>query len=287
MSLVNGQGQAGAAGLVNSLIPQSSGQAYWWDNRPPPPPPIYSCYRGWDSSHYDQVMGTFMQKPLHADLRSTMCEANCTKIAVADYNATRWCVTLELSEIGPYVYDCLPNISPKITCTDVNRTGSVFLHGRNWTYHCCRATNKEGYPPGTANPEEARCQEKAILISRSFEKAAVVNGSVAGCLEFADRVIYTPLCGTQFACFTSTKVQILTRVWQVLRRVNVTQQHAWDAQCCTSQLAITRGAFHNTLTRTYTNGQKRRLDKSAPQTICRQLSEHPSATATLQESQVF
>ena len=115
--------------------PTSSGQAYWWDDRPPPPPPTFSCYRGWDSSHYDQVMSTWMQKPLHADLHPTvrhfgrcprgrgcfigsdadsrlvrshsifsasfaqLCEVNCSNISPA-YNETQWCVTMELSEIG-------------------------------------------------------------------------------------------------------------------------------------------------------------------------------------------
>jgi len=53
-------------------IPTSSNNPYWWDVRPPPPPPTYSCYRGWDSSHYDSVMGAFLQKPLHDDLHPTV-----------------------------------------------------------------------------------------------------------------------------------------------------------------------------------------------------------------------
>jgi hypothetical protein len=61
------------AGTQNSIpLPTDSGRGNWWDDRPPPPPPTYSCYRGWDSSHYDQVMGTLMQKPLHADLHPTV-----------------------------------------------------------------------------------------------------------------------------------------------------------------------------------------------------------------------
>lgn len=170
-------------------MPTDSGRGYWWDDRPPPPPPTYSCYRGWDSSHYDQVMGTFMKKPLRADLHPTLCEGNCSHISSV-YNATRWCVMMELSEIGPYVYDCLPNVSPKVNCSDAHRSGKVDMLGREWTYHCCTATNRAGFPPGTSNPEEVQCRAKSILISRSFEMAVSVPGSVAGCLEFPDRVVY-------------------------------------------------------------------------------------------------
>ena len=59
-----------------------------------------------------------------------------------------------------------------------------------------RATNREGFPPGTSNPREVQCRDKAVLIARSFEMAPVVPGAVAGCLEFPDRVVYSALCGT-------------------------------------------------------------------------------------------
>ena len=81
----------------------------------------------------------------------------------------------------------------------------MHLHGREWTYHCCRATNREGFPEGTSNPEEARCRAKAELISRSFEMTTVAPGSVAGCLEFSDRVVFAQLCGTAPSDCHSTK----------------------------------------------------------------------------------
>lgn len=117
---------------------------------------------------------------------------------------------MELSEIGPYVYDCLPNLSPVVNCTDEIRTGSVHMHGRNWTYHCCRATNREGFPPGTANQEEERCREKAVRIEMSFEFAegSVVPGAVAGCLEFPDRVVFSTLCGTAVSLFGSLSLAL-------------------------------------------------------------------------------
>lgn len=111
----------------------------------------------------------------------------------------------QLSLSRPYVYDCLPNLSPNVNCSDDDRTGKVNLHGREWTYHCCRATNREGFPEGTSNPEEERCRAKAILISRSFEMTTVAPGSVAGCLEYSDRVVFAQLCGTAPSHCHSTK----------------------------------------------------------------------------------
>ena len=177
----------------------------WWDKRPPPPPPVYSCYRGWDSSHYDRVMGAFMLKPLHADRHATACESNCTNIGPG-YNETTWCVTMRLTDIGPYLYECLPSVQPAgVQCTEANSTGVVQMHGRNWTYNCCRATNRVGFPEGTANPDAVKCRRKAEQIFRTFEEKEVVEGSVAGCLEYADRVVFTRVCGTSPGECTSRK----------------------------------------------------------------------------------
>jgi hypothetical protein len=79
-----------------------------------------------------------------------------------------------------------------------------------------RATNREGFPPGTSNPKEVECRSKAVLIQRSFETAAVVPGAVAGCLEFPDRVVYTTMCGTAPSDCYSTKCTGCTVLYKAI-----------------------------------------------------------------------